>query len=170
MSLQYIALFLTAVCGITYGNSICSPTHVCIGHTYCKAINESAGICVCDDHYTTINNDTFCGYERKSSLIALILTIFLDEVFPAGRFYASGGLSNVDSKAEAISLAQMLTSGFAGACIMYAVCLVFTKTESDARKLTTNIISITTFTWWVANIVFFAKQEAYDEYDVALAF
>lgn len=166
---KVISFFLTII-GIAVAIPTCSYTQFCVGNTYCHIpYGEINGTCICDNSYATLSHGTYCGYKRKSSLVGLLLTIFLDAFAPAGRLYASAGLSNVDSTAEIITLCQLLTSGVVGTCVFFALFSLSVATES-IHAATSTFIALTTFIWWVVNIVLFAEEKVYDENGVRLVF
>lgn len=132
-------------------------------HTHCD--NDT---CVCNADYATLKNDVYCGYKRKSKVEGLLLTIFFDFFFPAGRFYASNGIGRIDNIAEVLTLSQLLSSGIFGFCLFSCI-FSFITNERIGLCITCTIVFITTISWWLVNVSAYAHGDVCDEHDIFLA-
>lgn len=165
-------------------NYYCQYVYECPDHSSCIQYNKTTGICSCDDNYASLNG--FCDYKRKSSLVGLLLSIFLDEAAPIGRMYSLNGVKSTDNYSQKVAVAELFTCGLLGFLIVWTcftilflllnicgICKGDNREEIEKLywffcKIIANIISITTFIWWIFDIVQFASGTVKDQNGVPL--
>lgn len=150
----------------------CFSNYECPPHSSCGQYNRTTGICECDDAYATLT--TFCQYKRKSALVGLLLTIFLQELAPLGRMYALSGITSTDQEAECTAVGELFTCGLLGTLLIVvptALLLCWFTSSDDLNaitKLLSILVLIITFIWWITDVVGFANNTIKDENGVAL--
>lgn len=165
-------------------NYYCQYVYECPDHSSCVQYNKTTGICSCDDNYASLNG--FCNYERKSSLVGLLLSIFLDEIAPIGRMYSLNGVKSTDDYSQKVAVAELFTCGTLGFFILWicftilflllkicGVCKDDNREEAEklyvgVSQIIGGIITITTFIWWIFDIVQFSSGTVKDQNGIPL--
>lgn len=149
----------------------CTSNYQCPINSDCSWYNKTTGICSCNIEYATVTD--FCQYKRKSALIGLLLTIFLEFIAPVGKMYALSGITSVNNVAQSTIIGEMFTCGALGQfLILIPLSFLTCCIEGDVRKsiiiLFTGILFIITFCWYIIDIIGFANNTILDQNGISL--
>lgn len=165
----------------SFETTFCNGDYMCPQNSDCEYYNQTIGYCACDKDYYSL--DGFCDHKRKSALVGLLLTIFLQEIAPIGRMYALGGLKTNDGT-EGVIIFELFTCGLLGlvistCCFMVLLFLTYCigsclglsdKLRDDFMGIVTvigvvflSIIVFLTIMWWIIDVIGFANNIYPDE-------
>ena len=102
----------TLTSNVSCTDGICPSNSECVLH-------DDTFLCECDNGYATVNDDKFCGYERKYQGLAFGLT-FLNAIWPVAKFYVKGNAPNIEGFQEAL-YGLFFFESLLGSMIVWAV-------------------------------------------------
>lgn len=136
----------------------CNDRTDCDGNGRCS-MDGTTSVCICDSSYATDKGsgplpEKQCTYKRKKQLVALLLHIFLGE-FGVGEFY----IGNIGW-----GVGQLILGGGLG---IAAIALLFIIGPGVVCVLCLGPLAF--LGWWIADIVFFARNDKVDGNGYGLA-
>lgn len=154
-------------CSMTAGLGVCNETGLCECNSSlpldCASFNATTGLCVLEPCYVYVGGEQLCRRGIYSRTTALLLSIFLIN-FGAANFF----IRRYILAAIQIILGLLLIALQFGSC--GASC---TRKETTSKLcivccISNSIISLIVFSWWIADLVFFATNTRLDGTDCPL--
>jgi hypothetical protein len=149
----------------------CKSNYQCPINSVCSQYNETTGICSCDINYATVTD--FCQYKRKSALIGLLLTIFLQWCAPVGKMYALGGITSTNQVAQSTAIGEMFTCGTLGTLLILTplsilICWMDEKSSKKVIYFVSGLLTFITICWFIIDIIGFVNNTILDQNGINL--
>ena len=148
-------------CSMTMGLGVCNETGLCECNSSlpldCASFNATTSLCVLEPCYVYVGGEQLCRRGTFSRTTALLLSIFLIN-FGAANFYIQ----------QYIIAAFQILLGLLLIVLQFGSCGASCTRKETTSKLCifccigNSVISLIVFSWWIADLVFFATNTRLD--------